>query len=206
MGEIACSVCNRRLGIRERRPGEMSARWACVGCGCEYVAVLDKDVSSEVRQTVRLVSEQLNPRDENVPPGIDTFVREWAPQLVTHDERRRSPRNVFICHVMAISLDADFVPNGEVAEIVTCNISQHGLGMVHTRAIRGEYLIVEIPSADGRRVQMLSRIVRCRSLGHFYDIGCEFIGRLGATTPKADDDASDADAPEDDASLSSQAR
>jgi len=94
-------------------------------------------------------------------------------------ERRWEDRHLMVVPVLAQPVDEQFNPVGEPFAVVTRDISQHGVGLVHSEPICHPMLALQM-SLAGEEVNVAARVVWCESVGPFYYIGGEFVAKLTA--------------------------
>lgn len=115
------------------------------------------------------------------PPELIDFVKRVASELGPSHDRREHPRHHFTVAVEVQPLDDELNPSGEPFAAVTRDLSAVGIGLLHTRAVLVKFLQVTILAPGGLK-RLTVEVLRCESIGRFYDIGGKFV--LGATTTK----------------------
>ena len=108
------------------------------------------------------------------PPELLDFVKRVAAELAPSHDRRGHPRHNFTVQVDVQQLDDDFKPSGEPFEAVTRDLSAIGIGLLHTRPVQSKHLQVTIKASDGPK-RLTVEVLRCESIGRFYDIGAKFV-------------------------------
>ncbi|MBP90059.1 MAG: hypothetical protein CMJ64_25685 [Planctomycetaceae bacterium] len=79
--------------------------------------------------------------------------------------------------IPVVPLDHDLVPIGENFEVLSSNLSESGVGLLHPEPMRGKFAaLVVLP--DLEYIQLILRIVRCQELGAMYEMGAKFLKRL----------------------------
>jgi hypothetical protein len=112
------------------------------------------------------------------PEAIVAFIRQMVSdgQLVAN--RRTVARQQLVVPVTVVPVDDGFYPIDEPFMAVTRDVSTTGLSLMHTRAVHCALLVVELPVRSAAAIQLVLRVVRCRSFGRFYEIAGHFIMRL----------------------------
>ncbi|MEM6654617.1 MAG: response regulator [Planctomycetota bacterium] len=78
---------------------------------------------------------------------------------------------------LAVPVNGQFAPVGEPFKLAVRDISESGVRLLHTRATNAKFLAL-CWSAETQPMQQLSvvaRVMRCRPLSPFYDIGGQFV-------------------------------
>lgn len=117
---------------------------------------------------------------DRMPLAVVDFVRriiEASEEFERHD-LRQSRRFEIGAPMLVIPLDQNHKPIGNCFEAYGRNVSAGGAGIVHTRSLRAEYVAVQISTRAGQMLKMIAKVIRCKPLGRFYDIGLQFIAKL----------------------------
>jgi hypothetical protein len=93
-------------------------------------------------------------------------------------ERRRHQRHAVTAPVVALPLAADYHIDGDSVRMTTTNLSLGGAALIHTEPINAPYLVLDFSAAGEELLQVVLQILRMRSIGAFFEIGGQFIGRL----------------------------
>ena len=178
-----CSKCDLPWPLRLSHDGEKAACWVCASCGAVAIGVFDADTPSDCHHNVRL-RETFFEHCYNAPGGekevAAKLAEEW--QAYSGKERRRSERLPSPIEVVVVPLDNLYSPLDESFPAVVSNLSQHGLGLIHTRTIDAPFVAVAMPCDGQRTIQVIARVVRCNARGRFFEIGCELKVRLGSVS------------------------
>ncbi len=186
-----CGNCGQLLPLRLAGPREREKPWLCSRCHTRYDAVLGRDSPLELIQHVRPMGIKFCKADyQRVPQAIAEFIRKclaveedyWGP------ERRSSERHGVAIPAVMMPIDAGFDPIGEATMVMARNISNRGASLVGTRAVNARFLAVELCTACGEQMQLVMRVLRCRFIRRFYEIGGQFVTKAGeqlATEPAA---------------------
>ncbi|MFW6114246.1 MAG: PilZ domain-containing protein [bacterium] len=67
---------------------------------------------------------------------------------------------------------------GDPVVCTSRNISTGGIALVHKRALKPKYLILELSPNDGVPIQMVLEVLRCRSVGRFFEIAGRFLMKI----------------------------
>ncbi len=116
----------------------------------------------------RLAAEQL----QEMLDSLD------AAPLSERKHPRRSERKPFRSASVEIQIiESHSAPAGNSFQVVTRNLSAHGLAFLHRNMIAiDQRLRVRIPLLDDRHVELLARVARCRYVGDMvHEIGVEFL-------------------------------
>jgi len=108
------------------------------------------------------------------PPELLEFVKRFSTELEPSHDRREHARHNFTITVEVQQLDVDFKPRGEPFAAVTRDLSAIGIGLLHTRPVQSKHLQVTIKASDGPK-RLTVEVLRCESIGRFYDIGAKFV-------------------------------
>lgn len=107
------------------------------------------------------------------------FVRRIADETLRHHaEERQFPRYKLTIEVWVQPVDSNFVPLGDPFTAVSRDVSTGGIGLMHTRAIRDQYLWLRLITHGGGVMNVVVEVLRCRPIGVFYDIGAKFVAKL----------------------------
>ena len=93
-------------------------------------------------------------------------------------EQRKEPRTPLIAPCSVVPIDLKFMPNGKPFAAVTTDISQNGIGILHTEAIEPQLLLITITQNPGQSFQLIGDIVHCGCINDFYKIGMKLIQRV----------------------------
>ena len=176
-----CAKCGQALPLRWPTPGARSRLWNCTGCRTPYDAVLDREVSLELIQHVQPAEIDFGRRDFlHVPETIAEFIARWfCEEGYEGPERRTSRRHRVTTPVVALPIDQGFEPLGDPFMVMSRSISGTGMALVSTRAVTTGFLAVELSTALGKRMQLVMRVLRCRPIHRFYEIGGKFLTKAG---------------------------
>jgi predicted RNA-binding Zn-ribbon protein involved in translation (DUF1610 family) len=176
-----CPACGHSLPLRLPAVGRQGADWICTGCGARFEAVLDRNAPPDLLRNVRPASVRID-RDRLVhpPQALASFVAELVKENGNLSERRAFPRRVLVAPVAVVPVDEDYLPVDDAFMAITRDVSSGGVSLVHSRAVDSKLLVVELPKSGGEVIQVAVRVLRCRPLGRFYEIGGVFVVRLDA--------------------------
>jgi hypothetical protein len=186
----SCGRCGRSLPLAKPAPGQLAMRWICNGCSAEYEAVLAVDSLAEALDHARPAGLVFDRKKLVRPPeAIAQFVKKVVSGMKAERERRGNLRYPLAVPVVALPMDQRLRPVDEPFAAMTRNISQSGLCLVHTRAVRAELLAVELSSLKRDTMQMVMRILRCRVTNRFYEIAGAFLVRMASAPAQHETDA-----------------
>ena len=93
----------------------------------------------------------------------------------TGAERRPHPRYNVTLEATALAIDESGQPLGAPFVMVTRNISNTGLGVIHTEPLEpGQRFIVELLARERDQVRLIAEVVHCRPVARFFEIGLRF--------------------------------
>jgi hypothetical protein len=110
------------------------------------------------------------------PAAMVKFVRSLVREDYVGRQKRRSLRVPLVIEVQAVPVDEDLRPKGPPLIALVRNISTNGTNLVHTEPIRSPFLRLQI-HAVGLETTVFAKVLRCRQLKRYFEIGCEFIAR-----------------------------
>ncbi len=174
-----CGRCGRTLPLAKPAPGQSAIRWICNGCSASYRAVLAVDSLAEALNHVR-PAELVFDRKKLVhpPEAIARFVKKAVGAMKPDYERRGVPRYPLVVPAIALPMNKRLRPIDDPFATLTRNISKSGLSLVHTRAVQAELLAVELRDLQGETMQLVMRLLRCRSINRFYELAGAFLVRM----------------------------
>ena len=141
-----CAACGLPLPLSWPRGGEPCMRWFCTGCGAAYDAVLDCERIAELLPNVRPAKLELNAGSlAHFARGGRRLHRPAAGRReLRRPERRDGTRHRVIAPVAVMPLGAAFQPAGDAFLATTINVSQSGLAILSTRAVRAQAVLVDL--------------------------------------------------------------
>jgi len=92
------------------------------------------------------------------------------------EDRRSEERHPMLVPVLVQPVDEQFRPIGEPFAVATRDISQKGIGLVHSEPIDHRLVTLRM-SLAGEELNVVARLVWCKELGPYYYIGCEFVAK-----------------------------
>lgn len=116
------------------------------------------------------------------PKGVFELAERLAREATGYEhELRACQRYKLTAEVSIQPVDESFKPTGEPFVAVTQDISAHGLGFVHTRAVNDRLLCIALrgnlcESLRGKALVM--EIVRCDPVGSLYSIAGKFVAKI----------------------------
>ncbi|MBQ0712917.1 MAG: PilZ domain-containing protein [Porticoccus sp.] len=85
--------------------------------------------------------------------------------------------------VLVIPVDSEAKPTGEPFIAVTRNLSAAGVSIIHAEPVKDNFIVVELSSKEGNRLQVLVEVLRCRRRRvSFYEISGRIIRKLDTDT------------------------
>jgi hypothetical protein len=129
-----------------------------------------------------------NPNVLKPPADLVSFVKRRlrdAPlqRNVHHREEERHP---MLVSVLAQPVDEEYRAIGEPFALVTRDISEKGIGLVHTEPITETLVAIQM-SLAGEEVNVVVRLLWSQALGPFYYLGGKFVAKL-ASFPQPEED------------------
>ncbi|HEB26672.1 MAG TPA: hypothetical protein ENI05_02695 [Porticoccus sp.] len=97
--------------------------------------------------------------------------------------QRATKRVALTREVSVIPVDSAAKPTGEPFVAVTRNLSAAGVSIMHTEPVKDNFIVVELSSKVGNRLQVLVEVLRCRRRRvSFYEISGRIIRKLDTDT------------------------
>jgi hypothetical protein len=123
------------------------------------------------------------------PANLVSFVRRRLrdAHLQRDVDRREEERHPILVSVFAQPVDEQYRAIGEPFALVTRDISEKGIGLVHTEPITDNLLALHM-SLAGEEVNVVVRLCWSKALGPFYYLGGEFVAKL-TSLPQPEKDA-----------------
>lgn len=169
-GSRSCIGCASELPLRPLGADEKGYQWECAGCGAKVMGVLidggDADAKSRVRLAGFHIDEMLLPEP---PRGVQI--------MASQHEQRDSERRALAISVTALKLDGNLHPVGEPFRIMTRDISESGIGLLHYEPVDAPYLAIQLPGLAEQPIQLVTELVRCREVDGYYDVAGMFVTR-----------------------------
>ena len=175
---LLCQKCKSLLPLCLSGNDEPSVDWACACCKNRYRGHIKPGSSPEIIKNVQPTRFNID-RARLTPPSSDVaeFASRLVPGTYTGKERRATVRCPFVLAIPALPLDEAFKPAGEPFMIMSRNISSGGIGLVSRAPVRVKNLLLDLSARDGKHMQIIAELTRCRSVDGFYDIGGKFVMR-----------------------------
>ena len=76
-------------------------------------------------------------------------------------ERRLARRYPLKVVALATPLDDNFQPSGEPFPVLTRDISNSGIGLVHSRRLDMKYINLDLTGPNGHELHMIVEVLRC---------------------------------------------
>jgi len=159
---------------------EKAVPWLCVVCGAAYTAVLAEDSPAESRRNVRPEKYQFDHRRLADPPQT---VAQFVASLDTsadEADQRAAERHAVCRAAPVLPLDDNLHPAGSAFTSLVRDISKSGISLIHTEPVDAPHVVVELPMANGTKVQLVVQVLRRRSIGPYFEVGGRFITKVGA--------------------------
>ncbi len=175
-----CHRCGLELPLRPPDGAERAKQWSCCRCGTRYSAVLLEGRPFADLANVQPAHFEFDRRALLEPPGgiVEYLRRHLSSDHPFFLERRDVTRYPVAAAVAVMPVDVHFNPLGSPWMVVARDLSKRGMGVVSSRAVRSRLLVVELSGAEDARVQLVLRVLRCRPVQSFYEIGGEFLTRI----------------------------
>ncbi|MGM0486615.1 MAG: PilZ domain-containing protein [Planctomycetota bacterium] len=174
-----CTWCGQALPLNLPSSGEPSVTWACTKCDAKYQTSVNPERYSELNDTIRPLNVDVQHAQVQRPPDeIARFVNRLIEPSYQGSEKRSRERYPICIPVVALPLDEKFRPVGDPVVSMSRNLSTDGIALIHNRALKPKYLILELSSNDGTPIQMVLEVLRCRSVGRFFEIAGRFLMRM----------------------------
>jgi hypothetical protein len=111
-------------------------------------------------------------------PEISKIIKQLTLEEGAFAERRREERYPVSIAIPAIAVDEKYRPLGEAFQVLTRDVSTRGISLIHTEPVKAQFLAIELPVPEGAKTQLVIRVLRCRPVERFYEIGGQFVARL----------------------------
>ena len=98
-----------------------------------------------------------------------------AGQTANGAERRSQTRFAVSTVLEARRIDESLQNEGEAFKVVTRDISAGGVPFLHPRKPDAKHLALQLKSPCGDQMHVAMEVVRCRPVGHFYELGGKFV-------------------------------
>jgi hypothetical protein len=108
------------------------------------------------------------------PAEMFDLVRDLIRRDYRGSQKRQSPRLPLVTQVSAVPVDEDFQQTGAPFIALSRNISTGGICLVATEPIRAGWLRLKLKSHES---VLHAKVLRCRQLKKYFEIGCEFVSR-----------------------------
>jgi hypothetical protein len=115
---------------------------------------------------------------------VERQLRDNAP-LQRDVDRRQEERHLMLVPVLAQPVNEQYLALGKPFALVTRDISDSGIGLVHTERIAGDLLAIQMRLAE-EEVDVVVRLLWSKAMGPFYYCGGEFVAKL-ARFPQPED-------------------
>ena len=124
------------------------------------------------------------------PASLVSFVKRQIrdAHLQRDVDRREEERHLMLVSVLAQPVDEQYRAIGEPFALVTRDISEKGIGLVHTEPITDNLLAIQM-SLAGEEVNVVIRLLWSKALGPFHYIGGEFVAK-SVSFPQPEEDPS----------------
>jgi hypothetical protein len=119
------------------------------------------------------------PNSLKPPTNLVAFVKRRIrdAHLQNDVDRRKEERHPMLVPVLAQPMDQQYRAIGEPFTLVTQDISEKGIGLVHTEPLTDNLLAIHMSLAD-EDVNVVVRLLWSKALGPFYCFGGEFVAKL----------------------------
>ncbi len=120
--------------------------------------------------------EQMNRPPEAIAAFVERVIRHS--KYYEGPDSRTEPRYAVRLRVAAVPVDEDLQKIGEPFVAVSRDISGSGIALYHTRDISERFLALELSAPAGDKTYVLLEVLRCRTVGLFYEIAGKFISKI----------------------------
>ncbi len=126
---------------------------------------------------------------ERVPnPPVE--VHNVVGQLSDHPSHvpsgnRRNERILLNEEAIALTLDEKLEPLGQPFKAIVRDLSISGIGFVHTEHVTAQPIAISWRGIQRNRLVVMTRVLRCRQTGAFFDVGAMII-HIGAAVSSTD--------------------
>jgi hypothetical protein len=111
------------------------------------------------------------------PEAIAAFVDRLRIKVQSYEglERRAHPRYVTAIPSLVQPVEIEIHPIGDPIAAATRDISLGGVGFLQPKSVDTEFIAIELMGESGERMHALAKVLRCRPLGGFFDVGCKLV-------------------------------
>ena len=107
---------------------------------------------------------------------ISSFVSWLAREyFLDGPDRRSEPRYRVTLPVNVRPLDDLLKPVGYQVRAVTRDISTGGIGLVCQDPVSAKHIAIQLSGPNGERIEFIVEVLRCESVGYYFDVGCKFV-------------------------------
>jgi hypothetical protein len=99
------------------------------------------------------------------------YVQEIRSPRRAEGERRSQQRYPLAMMVDYIPLDESLSPCGRPRKGITRDLSRDGIGMFSEAPVSAPFARVKLPPRNGRRAELLVKVLRCERLDFLFDVG-----------------------------------
>ena len=121
---------------------------------------------------------KLKKKVSEVTSFVELLAREYLfdQELRSTEEERRAEHRINITlPVVLTPLDEDFWPLDYRVHAVTRDISSKGCGLVCNSPIAARFVSLTFRTTAGETVRMIAKILRSEEVGHYFQMGCQFV-------------------------------
>ena len=90
------------------------------------------------------------------------------------DDRRADERYHLTMPLLITHLDDQLQPLSYQHHAVTRDISVKGVGLVTTSPVRLSHVLLTFTPYHGERLSVIAKVVYCKEIGYYFQMGCEF--------------------------------
>lgn len=108
--------------------------------------------------------------------AVSDIILRMVPDVFDGKEKRAVPRYPITMNATVMEIDANHESAGTAWSALTSTISEHGLGLVSSRSIKTDLLVVELPVL--RRPQYLVEVVWQKKVDQFHCFGMKILEQL----------------------------
>lgn len=175
-----CEVCQSPISLQlPSDKGSVAATWVCRECDSVYFGLSRS-------ATLAPVDVLLQPmRSVSLPASVEELFKQAWSANEEGSEKRAHERHAATIPITVVPLDNTFRIMGEAIELESQDISLGGVCLKHIENLSCPYLYLEF-SINEQRIRRIAQVVRTRSHGEAFEIGCKFLGHVEAhaTEPK----------------------
>lgn len=107
----------------------------------------------------------------NPPKELPGVLRQLSRSNRQKGARRSEGRVTMNRRAVALQMTNDFEPVGHPFKLAIRDVSRHGIGLLHSEPLSSQLIVVSWKGLNKDWIAVVARVLRCRQVGDFYDVG-----------------------------------